>query len=445
MGHQPCLSLRRRLVIDGELSATRGARCYAALAVGLGEPSPHPEAHIVNYRDCLKLLVLLAAFAGWSGCSRQASNARHAAGARDETIDPCAHKQPGDLCVPELPSVAPVVAGEGRLWGLFARRSDFEIREYSTKFDGVLAKGACPAQTVPAVLGAIDQQPALLCVNFERSTVVFGRKLPNSQKFVWQAPETLAHNADESVKSISHFALLDRRLAVVFRTASHDNSAGLSTTQWRLQIASAPSQMARQVEPSKPLAPPQTEVLCPRPAVTRCDQPPVTAYVADGQMHVVLASGMSADKYLHLTQTPGMPSNTVPVEDVTMAIGKSLKGPCVSKSTNGNLKVYVPSRSLVSSLMSEHGERVGVIQHGTATIAQGPDVFAGEEDRCPPEVSALSAFPLGATGSEDAHPQWLRATQSNDIWIIGYGVPSFATKKNGVLTSYSESFWVVRR
>jgi hypothetical protein len=413
-------------------------------SAGLGAPSPHTEALIVKRRDRLTLLVLLLAMPAWFGCAHHGASARRVAGAKGGTSDPCAQKKPGQICVPELPSVAPVVAGEGRLWGLFARSSNFEIREYSTKSDGVLAKGACPSETVPAVLGAIDQQPALLCANFGRSTVVFGRKLPNSQNFVWQEPEALAHDPDESVKSISHFALLERRLGVVFRTESRSGSSGLPTIQWRLQIAGAPSQLARQMQPSKPPPPPQTEVLCPRPGVTRCDQPPVTAYVADGQMHVVLASGMSADKYLHLAQAPGKPSTTVPVEDVAMA-GKSLKGPCVSKTTNGNLKVFVPSRSLVSALMSESGERVGVIQHGTATIAQGPDVLAGEEDRCPPEVSALAAFPMSASGAQDAHPQWLRATQSNDIWIIGYGVPSFATKQNGVTTSYSESFWVVRR
>lgn len=399
----------------------------------------------MKLRDCSKLLVLVVAVPAWIGCARHGGGAHAAAAvAASGASDPCAHKKSGDLCVPELPTVAPVVAGEGRLWGLFARRGDFEIREYSTQSDGVLAKGACPSETIPAVLGAIDQQPALLCANYGSSKVVFGRKLPNSQNFVWQEAEALAHDAEESVKSISHFALLDRRLAVVFRTESRGASSGLPTTQWRLQIAGAPARMARQVEPATPPPPPQTEVLCPRPGVTRCDQPPVTAYVADGQMHVVLASGMSADKYLHLTQAPGKPSKTVPVEDVTMA-GKSLKGPCVSKATNGNLKVFVPSRNLVSTLMTEHGERVGVIQHGTATIAQGPDVMAGEEDRCPPEVSALSAFPLSATGSQDAHPQWLRATHANDIWIIGYGVPSFAATQNGVKTSYSESFWVVRR
>ncbi len=397
----------------------------------------------MNRRNRLLLPALMVAMPAWFGCTRGGTAAPHAAG-QPVTNDPCAQKKPGEICVPELPTVAPVVAGEGRLWGLFARRGDFEIREYSAKSDGVLAKGSCPSDTVPAVLGAIDEQPGLLCANFARGTVVFGRKLPNSQNFVWQAAEGLAHDSEESVRAISHFALLERRLAVVFRTESRSTNSGLPTTQWRLQIAGAPSQMARQVQPNKPAPPPQTEVLCPRPSVTRCDQPPVTAYVADGQMHVVLASGMSADKYLHLQQAPGKPSKTVPVEDVSMA-GKSLKSPCVSKTTNGNLKVFVPSRNLVSALMSDHNERVGVIQHGTATIAQGPDVLAGEEDRCPPEVSALSAFPVGALGAQDAHPQWLRATQSHDIWIIGYGVPPFATKQNGITTSYSESFWVVRR
>lgn len=408
----------------------------------VGAENPRPETRTVKSRTLLTLLLLVVAMPTWSGCARHRDVARNPTTPKT-TGDPCSHRKSGEICLPELPSVAPVVAGAGRLWGLFARGSNFEIREYSTQSDGVLAKGVCPTNTVPAVLGAIDQQPALLCANFELGTVVFGRKLPNSQSFVWQTAELLTRGAEESVQSIAHFALLERRLSVVFRTEKRNSSSGLPNTQWRLQIAGAPSQMASQSPNRKP-PPPQSEVLCPRPGVTQCQQAPVTAYVADRQMHVVMASGMSADKYLHLAQAAGKPSTTVPVENVSMT-GRSLTSPCVSVSTNGNLKVFVPQRSLVSALQSDQSERVGVIQHQAATIAQGPDVLAGVEDRCPPEVSALAAFPRIASGAGNVPPQWLRATQANDIWLIGYAIPSFATYQNGVTTSYNESFWVVRR
>jgi hypothetical protein len=358
--------------------------------------------------------------------------------------DPCAQKKPGDLCVPELPTVAPVVPSEGTIWGLFARRGSFEIREYSTARDGVLAKGTCPDSTVAAALGAVDQQPAVVCAEFERGKVVFGRKLPNSQKFVWQAPETLTLDPGEAAKSVSHFALLERRLAVVYRTESKQRASGIPTTQWRLQIASGTAQLTQPFQSDSPFVPPQSEILCPRPSVTRCDQAPIAAYVADREMHVVLASGVSADRYLHLSQAAGKPSKVVPVPDMTLT-GKSLKGPCVSKSSHTNLRVFVPARTLVSSLMTEKGERVGVIEHGKAAIAQGPDVYASDDTHCPPDVSMLAAFPSGSPFAQEAKPQWLRATQSHQIWLVGYGVPEFAVRQGAVTHSYKESFWVVRR
>lgn len=204
--------------------------------------------------------------------------------------------------------------------------------------------------------------------------------------------------------------------------------------------------MARAAPPNTVAAPPHSELLCPRPSVTLCDRAPVTAYVADHAMHVVLASGVSGDRYLHVQQAPGQQSKTVPVADVAMP-GKSLKSPCVSKSTNGNLRVYVPWRTLVSALGADSGDRVGVIEHDAATIAQGPDVLASSEELCPPDVSALSGFPYGSAvaGAAEAKPQFLRATHSRDKWIVGYAVPSFVVREGQVLRSYKESFWVVRR
>lgn len=360
--------------------------------------------------------------------------------------DPCVHRRSNDLCTPELPTGAPVVPAEGWLWGLFARRDDFEIREYSATTDSVLARGTCPSGTTAAVLGVVDTQPAVVCADFERSQVVFGRKVPNSQRFVWQAAEALSHDEQESVNAISHFALLERRLAVVYRTELTSPTSGLKSTQWRLQIASEPSRVAGAAPTKASTEPARSELLCPRANVTLCDRAPVTAYVADRAMHVVLASGVSGDRYLHLQQAPGQPSKTVPVSDVSLP-GKTIKNPCVSKSANGNLKVFVPSRTLVSGLGVDQGQRVGVIEHGSATIAQGPDVLADSEEHCPPEVSALLAFPYGSpvAGAPEAKPQQLRATQSHDKWLVGYGVPPFAVKQGDVLHAYRESFWVVRR
>lgn len=407
-----------------------------------GCPSHYIEARIVNRRDSLTLVALVVAVSGIFGCARQLRGAI----ARDPqvTSDPCTQKQPGDFCVAELPTVPPVVAGEGRIWGLFARRDNFEIREYSTKSESVLARGTCPANTMAAALGAVDQQPAVLCADFAQALVVFGRKLPNSLDFAWQAPEALAHHPEESIKGISHFALLERRLSVVYRTEARAFVSGQPTTEWRLQISNATTQVTRQMQASKPVVAGASEILCPRAGVSRCDQPPVAAYVADGQIHVVLAAGANADRYLHLQQSPGKPAKVVPVADVMMA-GKTLTSPCVSKSTNGNLRVYVPSRNIVGALLSDSGERVGVIEHGSASIAQGPDVYSAEDTRCPPELSALAVFPNGSKGSNDAKPRWLRATLADDTWIVGYGLPQFAVKQGDVTYSYKESFWVVRR
>lgn len=389
------------------------------------------------------LLALMVVAFAVPGCSRRATTT--ARSGQKVAGDPCAQRKGTDLCIPELPTVAPVVAGEGRIWGLFALRDKFEVREYSATTDGVLARGTCPGGSLAAVLGVVDTQPAIVCADFEQGRVVFGRKLPNSRDFGWQAPETLSRDPGESVKAISHFALLDRRLAVVYRTDVKSPSSGLTSTQWRLQIAGGKAQLTQQRQSTKPLGQAQAEILCPRPGVTRCDQPPVAAYVADREMHVVLASGVSADRYLHLTLAPFKESKTVAVPDVTLT-GKSIKGPCVATTTNGNLKVYVPSRSIVSALMSDQGERVGVIEHQTAAIAQGPDVQANANDHCPPELSALVALPNGSSGVEDTKPHWLRASQGkDDKWVVGYGVPPFAVKHGNVTYSYKESFWVVRR
>jgi hypothetical protein len=397
---------------------------------------------MIKPRDHRTLAALVIVAISVTGCSRGMRTRSSAASST--ASDPCEKKLAGDFCVPELPVAAPVVAGEGRIWVLFGQRGKFEIREYSPKGDGVLAQGTCPGKTFAAALGSVDGQPAVVCAEFEQSTVVFGRKLPNSQNFAWQSPERLSHDTDESVQAISHFALLDRRLSIVYRTESKGLTSGLPTTQWRLQIAANAAQVTRATQSSASSVPPQSEILCPRPGVSRCDKPPIAAYVADGQMHVVLASGISADRYLHLQQAPGKSPKILPVADVTM-MGKAPKEPCVSKSTAGNLKVYVPARTLVSSLMTDQGERVGVIEHGVAAIAQGPDVYSSDETRCPPEVNTLAALPNGAAGSQDVKPQWLRATQSNDTWLVGYGLPSFAVKQGESMVSYKESFWVVRR
>lgn len=425
-------------------SRVRGRGGYVMLAAAR---SPNPGSSIspsvVPMRACLTLLALVAV-STVVACAVRPSGTTVRSG-QQVAADPCAQRKASDFCIPELPTAAPVVAGEGRIWGLFGQRDKFEIREYSAAADGVLARGACPEGLVASVLGVVDTQPAIVCADFERGRVVFGRKLPNGPDFGWQAAEVLAREPEESVKAISHFALLDRRLVVVYRTEAKSPLSGLISTQWRLQIASGPAQLTRQAQSNKPLPPPQAEILCPRPGVTRCDQPPVAAYVADREMHVVLASGISADRYLHLTQAPGKDSKTVPVPDVTLT-GKSIKGPCVATTTNGNLKVYVPSRSLVSSLLSDQGERVGVIAHQGAAIAQGPDVHANADEKCLPEISALLALPNAALSAEEAKPQWLRATQSkDDKWIVGYGVPSYAVKQGDVTYSYKESFWVVRR
>lgn len=396
-------------------------------------------------REFRTLQAIAATIAGLSCSPPPVATNVHSA--RPEAADdPCVHRKSTDLCIPELPTGAPVVPAEGWIWGLFARRDGFEIREYSATTDSVLARGTCPSGTSAAVLGVVDTQPAVVCADFERSQVVFGRKVPNSQRFVWQAAETLSHEVGESVNAISHFALLDRRLALVYRTELTSPTSGLKSTQWRLQIASEPSRVAGAAPTKGGSVPAQSELLCPRANVTLCDRAPVTAYVADRAMHVVLASGVSGDRYLHLQQAPGQPSKTLPVSDVSLP-GKTLKTPCVSKSANGNLKVFVPSRTLVSALGMDQGQRVGVIEHGSATIAQGPDVLAASEELCPPEVSALAAFPYGspAAGAPEAKPQQLRATQSHDKWIVGYGVPQFAVKQGDVLHAYKESFWVVRR
>jgi hypothetical protein len=395
-------------------------------------------------RELRPLQAIAAAVIGLSCSPSPVSTVRSAK--PQAANDPCVHRRSNDSCMSELPTGAPVVPAEGWIWGLFARRGGFEIREYSATTDSVLARGTCPSGTSAAVLGVVDTQPAVVCADFGKSRVVFGRKVPNSQRFIWQAPESLSHDPNESVNAISHFALLERRLAVVYRTEMTSLTSGLRSTQWRLQIASEPSRVAGAAPVNASTVPAQSELLCPRANVTLCDRAPVTAYVADLAMHVVLASGVSGDRYLHLQQAPGQPSKTLPVADVSLP-GKQIKTPCVSKSADGNLRVFVPSRTLVSALGMDQGQRVGVIEHGSAAIAQGPDVFAGSEELCPPEVSALDAFPYGspAASAPQARPQQLRATHSQDKWIVGYGVPQFAVKEGDVLHAYKESFWVVRR
>lgn len=396
----------------------------------------------MNIQVRLTLIALVVATPWLFSCTRGLRGAKFSD--QQAASDPCAEKKPGDFCIDEMPSVPPVVAGEGRIWGLFARRDNFEIREYSAQGDRMLTRGSCPSNTVVTALGVLDQQPAVLCADFARASVVFGRKVPNREIFAWQAPETLTHHPDESIQAVSHFALLNRRLVVLYRTETRAIGSGQPMSQWRSQIARGTTQVARQIQTSKSTALPESEILCPRAGVTRCDQPPVAAYVADGQLHVVLVSGIAADRYLHLQQSPGKPVRVIPVADMPMS-GKALTAPCVSKSTNGNLKVYVPSRSLVSTLMTDSGERVGIIEHGTAAIAQGPDVYSAADTLCPPELSALATFPNGTQGSNDAKPRWLRATQVDDTWIVGYSLPPFAVKQGETTVSYKESFWVVRR
>jgi hypothetical protein len=405
------------------------------------------EARIVNHRTLSSVFVLALAPCSFLGCASHDLKARSG---RQVASDPCAKKQPGDLCVAELPSAPPVVAGEGRIWGLFAHRGHFEVREYTTAQGGilsdqVLAKDDCPSGNSAVVLGTLDQQPAVLCADLAQGSVVLGRKIPNRQRFVWQSPERLAHATGASVATISHFALLDRRLAVLYR-AEVASAAGSAPTnvEWRLQIAANPKASAGHAAEHRDSANQvSNELLCPRPGVSRCDQAPVAAYVADGAMQVVLAAGPSADKYLHLQQHPGKAAEVLPVADRPL-LGKSIQRPCVSKSTNGTLTVYVPSHNLVGALLSDPGQRVGVIEHGAAAVAQGPDVFAVDDVQCGPDLKERLTLPTGARAS-DAGPRWLRATQSKDAWVVGYGVPPYAVKQGEVTYAYKESFWIVRR
>jgi hypothetical protein len=94
--------------------------------------------------------------------------------------------------------------------------------------------------------------------------------------------------------------------------------------------------------------------------------------------------------------------------------------------------------------MTDPGERVGVIEHGTAAIAQGPDVFSADDAQCGPDLSERLTLPVGANALESA-PRWLRATQSKDVWVVGYGLPPYAVKHGEVTYAYKESFWIVRR
>lgn len=366
--------------------------------------------------------------------------------ARQVVQNPCDFRKSGDTCVAKLPIAPPVVAGEGRLWALFATETGFAVRQFSDGAERVIATGGCPSPMNPVLLGKVNEQPAVLCVDFAQAQVAYGAahgthtQANATGAFGWQPSERLNIDAGERLREVSHFVWQQGRLSLLYRTGSahdseeHSSGANGSTPRigagkWWLHVSSVSS---------------TPEPICPRTGVTSCASAPLAFYSAEGQLHVVLSGGKSAGGYLHVTYLPGKSAQLLPVADVP-SNGKALTNPCVAASPNGSLRVYMPARTLVSSLLGWQGERMGLIEQRAAVFPQGSEVYAESQMRCPPDVSSLGSFPNGHVDIKQIHTRWVRATRIKDTWVLGYAVAPFELQQGDVTYRYSESFWVLSR
>jgi hypothetical protein len=348
-----------------------------------------------------------------------------------------------------MPLVAPVVADAGRIWALFADTTGFVVNEFGEAGQTVVARGTCPDGMQPVVLGVVAHVPAVLCADLEQARIAYGvaHQPLTSASLHWRPTLQLPVSKTERLRDVSHFAWLDGRLAILYRSddcPSRDACSVMPTANEASGIDASTTESTRKgrwwlyVDGSS-VAP---SLLC-SPEARACVGRPVTLFTASGQFHAVIASAKSSESYVHLAHRPGKALTSMPVEAVP-SVGKPLSTTCISAKGDGSLRVFTPHRSLVGALEGWQGERVGILEGRGADVPQGPDVLSNADTRCPPEVRAQERFAL-TSAERPVDVQWVRASRNGDTWVVGYAVKPFTARQGETTYSYPESFWVLRR